>query len=97
MSLDHLAASLANWTLAAPYYCLRARPTPQMAMIAVEEEQLSLQIRMALHNCQEGLDSTAVSIFVDIVVELTNSAVFVNSTNTSTKIETAMLSKRFEH
>ena len=52
---------------------------------------------MALQNCQEGLESTAVSIFVDIVVELTNSAVFVNSTNTSTKIETAMMSKRFEH
>ena len=57
----------------------------------------NLQIGMVLQNCQEGLDSTAVSIFVDIVVELTNSAVFVNSTNTSTKIETAMLSKRFEH
>ena len=97
MSLDHLAASLANSTLAASYYCLRAGPTPQMAIIAVEEEQLSLQIWMELQNCQEGLDSTAVSIFVDIVVELTNSAVFDNSTNTSTKIETAMLSKRIEH
>ena len=54
-------------------------------------------IGMALHNCQEGLDSTAVSIFVDIVVELTNFAVFVNTTNTTTKNETAMLFKRFEH
>ena len=35
--------------------------------------------------------STTVSIFVDIVVELTNT-VFVNSTNTSTNIETVMLS-----
>ena len=40
---------------------------------------------------RSGLDSTAVSIFADIVVELTNS-VFVNRTNTSTNIETAVLS-----
>ena len=39
----------------------------------------------------ENRDSTAVSIFVDILVELTNS-VFVNRTNTSTNIETAVLS-----
>ena len=38
------------------------------------------------------LDSTAVSIFVVILVELTNT-VFVNSTNITTKIETAALSK----
>ena len=31
------------------------------------------------------------------MVELTNSAEFVNPTNISTKIETAMLSKRIEH
>ena len=37
------------------------------------------------------LDSTAVSIFVVILVELTN-IVFVNWTNTSTNIETAVLS-----
>ena len=38
------------------------------------------------------LDSTAASIFVGILVELTNT-VFVNSTNITTKnIETAMLS-----
>ena len=36
--------------------------------------------------------STHVSIFVDILVELTNT-VFVNSTNISTNIETAVLSK----
>ena len=35
------------------------------------------------------LDSTAVSIFVDILVELT----IVKSTNTSFNIETAMLSR----
>ena len=38
-----------------------------------------------------GVDSTAVSVFVVIVVELTNT-VFVNSTNINTNIETAKLS-----
>ena len=38
-----------------------------------------------------GLNSTAVSIFVVILVELTNT-VFVNSTNITTNIETAVLS-----
>ena len=38
------------------------------------------------------LDSTAVSIFVAILVELTNT-IFVNSTNITTNIETAVLSK----
>ena len=38
-----------------------------------------------------GIDSAAVSIFVVILVELTNS-VFVNSTNITTNIETAVLS-----
>ena len=37
------------------------------------------------------LDSTAVSIFVDNLVILSHT-VFVNSTNTSTNIETTMLS-----
>ena len=36
------------------------------------------------------LDSTAVSIFVVILIELT---VFVNSTNITTNIETAVLSR----
>ena len=40
---------------------------------------------------QARLDSAAVSIFVVILVELTN-AVFVNSTNITTNIETAVLS-----
>ena len=39
-----------------------------------------------------GIDSTAVSIFVVVLVELTNT-VFVNSTNITTNIETAALSK----
>ena len=40
-----------------------------------------------------AIDSTAVSIFVDILVELTNTVfVFVNSTNVTTNIETAALS-----
>ena len=39
------------------------------------------------------LDSTAVSIFVVILVELTN-AVFVNLTNITTNIETAVLSRK---
>ena len=38
------------------------------------------------------IDSAAVSIFVVILVELTNT-VFVNSTNITTNIETAVLSK----
>ena len=38
-----------------------------------------------------ALDSTAVSIFVDTLVELTNT-VIVNSTNIITNIETAALS-----
>ena len=39
-------------------------------------------------------DSAAVSIFVDMLVELTNTvvSVFVNSTNITTNIETAALS-----
>ena len=37
------------------------------------------------------IDSAAVSIFVVILVELTNT-VFVNSTNITTNIETAVLS-----
>ena len=40
-----------------------------------------------------GVDSTAVSIFVDMLVELTIT-VFVNSTNIATNIETAVLSIR---
>ena len=40
---------------------------------------------------QPNLDSSAVSIFVDMLVELTNT-VFVNSTNITTNIETAVLS-----
>ena len=41
-----------------------------------------------------GLDSAAISIFVVILVELTNTnIVFVNSTNLSTNIETAVLSR----
>ena len=39
---------------------------------------------------QVGLDSTAVSIFVVVLIELTNT-VFVNSTNITTNIETALL------
>ena len=38
------------------------------------------------------IDSAAVSIFVVILVELTNT-VFVNSTNITTNIETAVLSR----
>ena len=41
------------------------------------------------------LDNTAVSIFVDILVELTNTVfVFVNSTNINTNIETEALSRQ---
>ena len=40
---------------------------------------------------RSSVDSTAVSIFVVILVELTNT-VFVNSTNITTNIETAELS-----
>ena len=44
-------------------------------------------------NCECCLDSAAVSIFVVILVELTNTViVFVNSTNKTTNIETAALS-----
>ena len=41
----------------------------------------------------KALDSAAVLIFVVVLVELTNT-VFVNSTNISTNIETAVLSKK---
>ena len=41
----------------------------------------------------KALESTAVSIFLVTLVELTNTA-FVNSTNISTNIETAVLSKK---
>ena len=40
------------------------------------------------------VDSAAVSIFVVILVELTNT-VFVNSTNMTTNIETAVPSREF--
>ena len=46
--------------------------------------------------CPITLDSTAVSIFVVILVELTNT-VFVNSTNITTNIETAVLSTPEAH
>ena len=41
------------------------------------------------------LDSAAMTIFVDMFVELTNTK-FVNSTNTSTYIETIVLSRKVE-
>ena len=41
----------------------------------------------------KALESTVVSIFLVILVELTNTA-FVNSTNITTNIETAVLSKK---
>ena len=44
----------------------------------------------------QNLDSAAVSIFVVILVELTNT-VFVNSTNITTNIETAVLSSKTHH
>ena len=45
-----------------------------------------------------SVDSTAVLIFVDILVELTNkNTVFVNSTNITTNIETAVLSTPEAH
>ena len=46
-------------------------------------------VNMQMH--EFALASTAVSIFVDTLVELTN-AVFVNSINITTNIETAALS-----
>ena len=46
---------------------------------------------VAVDPLRPALDSTAVSIFVAILVELTNT-VIVNSTNISTNIETAVLS-----
>ena len=42
--------------------------------------------------CKGALDSAAVSIFVVILVDLTNT-VLVNSTNLTTNIKTALLSK----
>ena len=47
---------------------------------------------ISFHKKLIGLDITAVSIFVTILVELTN-AIFVNSTNITTTIETTVLSK----
>ena len=47
---------------------------------------------MILSTLLDSLDSTAVSIFVVILVKLTNT-VFVNSTNITTNIETAALSR----
>ena len=50
------------------------------------------QQALLLQGIAVRVDSAAVSIFVVILVELTNT-VFVNSTNISTNIETAVLSK----
>ena len=44
-----------------------------------------------MRKVNKSIDSVAVSIFVVILVELTNT-VFVNSTNITTNIETAALS-----
>ena len=44
----------------------------------------------------EGVDSIAVSMLIDILVELTNTA-FVNSTNIPTNIETAVLSTTYSN
>ena len=52
---------------------------------------VSLTQRSISNESHTALDSTAVSIFVFILVELTNT-VFVNSTNITTNIETAALS-----
>ena len=47
---------------------------------------------MNINASKAGIDSTAVSVFLVILVELTNT-VFVNSTNITTNIETAVLSR----
>ena len=46
---------------------------------------------MNINASKAGIDSTDISIFLVILVELTNT-VFVNSTNITTNIETAVLS-----
>ena len=51
----------------------------------------SLKHKTISKNTEWKIDSTAVSIFVVILIESTNS-VFVNSTNITTNIETAVLS-----
>ena len=53
------------------------------------------QQALLLQGIAVRVDSAAVSIFVVILVELTNT-VFVNSTNITTNIETAVLS-RLDH
>ena len=52
----------------------------------------SLKHKTISKNTEWKIDSTAVSIFVVILIELTNT-IFVNSTNITTNIETAVLSK----
>ena len=51
-------------------------------------------VNMQMH--EFALDSTAVTIFVDTLVELTNT-VIVNSTNIITNIETAALSRLLDY
>ena len=50
------------------------------------------QQALLLQGIADRVDNAAVSIFVVILAELTNT-VFVNSTNITTNIETAVLSK----
>ena len=54
----------------------------------------SPMVNMQMH--EFALDSTAVTIFVDTLVELTNT-VIVNSTNIITNIETAALSRLLDY
>ena len=62
-----------------PFYC---QSSSMSDSVLIEKNKVALQFL---------LDSAAVSIFVVILVYLTNT-VFVNSTNITTNIETAVLS-----
>ena len=63
-------------------------------MLFANKMFLIKKIQVQSWNVPPSLDSTAASIFVGILVELTNT-VFVNSTNINTNIETAALSKKY--
>ena len=60
------------------------------------KESRESQKRAREEQSEADLDSAAVSVFVVILVELTNT-VFVNSTNITTNIETAVLSAPVAH
>ena len=73
-------------------YCLKTSQELRMLSMSLSHEPWMSRLEFSnLSEIVNQVDSATVSIFVVILVELTNT-VFVNSTNITTNIETAVLS-----